>query len=140
MAIVKSNKTFFAMFFGLISGFIVLQVKDIVAAPVNLPLSGAMNTSRPCSHKGLAKSDVTSASSTSNRSAAMTANTQVYVTCDVDSQMVQGSSGVTGSATNGVVLWDHTPYWFMAESSGEYFAFTKKSGEADGTCYVVECR
>lgn len=138
MAVIKKNYASLIAVLCLLC--IVLVAHQITAAPVNLPLAGAMNTSRPCSHLGTAKSDVAATSATTNRSAAMAVNTQVYVTCDVDVHMLQGASAVTGNTTTGTVLWDHIPYWFMAETSGQYFAFTKKSGEADGTCYVTECR
>ncbi len=112
----------------------------VFATPVNLPLAGAANTSRPCSHFGIAGQTIVSDATTSHRTAtAVTVSAQAMVTCDNDTSMVQGPSGVTG-ATGQVVLWDHVPYWFLSETGGQYFAFTKQPSEADGSCYVIECR
>jgi hypothetical protein len=125
--------------YGLVA-VVALYTGVLYAAPVFMTPGGSATVARPCSHKGINKSDVAATSATTNRSAAMAINQQVMITCDVDVHVVQGPSGATGSTTNGAVLWDHVPYWLLSEEDGQYFAFTKKSGESDGTCYVIECR
>lgn len=117
-----------------------LAVSQLVAAPYNLTQNGNATLARPCSHLGRNMATVAATAATTNRSGAIAPGQQLMVTCDVDVHMLQGASGVTGDTTNGTVLWDHVPYWFVSEPSGQYFAFTKKSGESDGSCYVTECR
>ena len=121
-------------------GLLAVHALTVFADPLSFSGGAAANMARPCSHKGITTEAVTS-STTHTTATARTVGAVVMVICRNKAWMAQGASNVTAASdgTNAYLVND-TPYWFLTETSGNYFAFVKVSGETDSTCYVTECR
>lgn len=113
----------------------------VQSAPITFPAGAAANLSRPCSHTGVTGSTGASTGSSAQANGSVTVGAVAMVTCFNNAWGAQGASGaVTAVVGTGIPITKNVPYWFVTETSGNYFAFIKQTGESDSTCSVLECR